>query len=433
MKRCLVYDPYLSTLGGGERYVYALAEALESSVEVHLAALEVPDPERLRALEFAVRPVAEIHPLEFPEASAAYDLAVYLTNSPPPPSYAAHSLLVVQFPFEGLSGETAVRAEQRHALERYACVVYSEFARDWLRRRWDSEATILHPPVDIGSGAPGKKGDLILGVGRFFSAEHSKRQDVLVSAFRSLQAHADFAGWRLVLAGGAADDEDGREFVAAVRSSAESLPVEIEENVSQDRLRDLYHEATFFWHATGFGRGPNEPERAEHFGMSTVEAMSYGAVPLVFADGGQLEVVTHDWGRLWHTPDELVQQTLELVRDRSEVQRLANSAVVASQSFARPIFVTKLKQLVESLWAREVQPQWSRRDAMWSRAELGFIRHLLGEANADVGRAQVQLEDYERQLQDTQARAQGQLEVYEAALKEARDHASVGDHEAGDG
>ena len=194
MKRCLVYDPYLATLGGGERYVYALAEALESTVEVDLAASEAPDPARLDALQFSVRPVTKMHPLEFPEASAAYDLAVYLTNSPPPPSYAAHSLLVVQFPFEEFSGEATVHDEQRHALERYACVVYSEFARDWLLRRWGREATILYPPVDIGTGAPENKGDLILGVGRFFSAEHSKRQDVLVSAFRELTEHPGVRG-----------------------------------------------------------------------------------------------------------------------------------------------------------------------------------------------------------------------------------------------
>ena len=121
MKRCLVYDPYLATLGGGERYVYALAEALESTLEVDLAASEAPDPARLDALQFSVRPVTKMHPLEFPEASAAYDLAVYLTNLPPPPSYAAHSLLVVQFPFEELSGESTIRAEQENAL-RALCV-----------------------------------------------------------------------------------------------------------------------------------------------------------------------------------------------------------------------------------------------------------------------------------------------------------------------
>ena len=165
--------------------------------------------------------------------------------------------------------------------------------------------------------------------------------------------------------------------------------------------------------------------------MSTVEAMSHGVVPLVFADGGQLEVVTDDWGRLWRTPEELVRQTVELVRQRSELRRLAHSAEQASHNFARPIFVTKLQQLIESLWAREVEPDWSRRDAMWSRVELGRLRHLLAEANADLGRAQVQLKDYERQLRDTQTRAQGQLEVYESALEEARERAESGEDEAG--
>lgn len=107
------------------------------------------------------------------------------------------------------------------------------------------------------------------------------------------------------------------------------------------------------------------------------------------------------------------------------MRRLAHIAELASHSFARPIFASKLQQLIESLWARETEPDWSRRDATWSRVEFGRLRHLLAEANADLGRAQVQIKDYERQLRDTQTRAQGQLEVYEAAMEEVRERVGV--------
>jgi hypothetical protein len=55
------------------------------------------------------------------------------------------------------------------------------------------------------------------------------------------------------------------------------------------------------WHATGYGFDAEQyPAKQEHFGMTTVEAMSAGAVPVVLNTGGQREIVTHgDDGFLW--------------------------------------------------------------------------------------------------------------------------------------
>lgn len=61
------------------------------------------------------------------------------------------------------------------------------------------------------------------------------------------------------------------------------LPIELEVNVSLERLQTIYKKAALFWHLCGLDE--THPERFEHFGMATVEAMQNGCIPLVFRGG----------------------------------------------------------------------------------------------------------------------------------------------------
>ena len=77
---------------------------------------------------------------------------------------------------------------------------------------------------------------------------------------------------------------------------------------------ELLATSSLFWHATGYGeQARRHPERLEHFGITTPEAMLCGAVPLVVPAGGQVEIVTDGVnGRHWRTVPELV----KLFRDK---------------------------------------------------------------------------------------------------------------------
>ena len=63
-------------------------------------------------------------------------------------------------------------------------------------------------------------------------------------------------------------------------------------------LKDILNEyklAKIYWHASGFGEDlETHPEKAEHFGITTVEAMINGLVPIVIDAGGQKEIVVQD-------------------------------------------------------------------------------------------------------------------------------------------
>ena len=88
-------------------------------------------------------------------------------------------------------------------------------------------------------------------------------------------------------------------------------------NATGAEVRDLYSRAALFWHATGLGEDEEtHPERLEHFGISTVEAMSAGAVPVVIGRAGQLELFEDGIaGYHWQTLDELVARTGQLMAD----------------------------------------------------------------------------------------------------------------------
>ena len=231
-------------------------------------------------------------------------------------------------------------------LESYDTVVaLSEYTLGWTRKWWGRGEAVLSPPVRMR--APGDKEQLIVAVGRFFDQKsgHSKQQLELVRAFRSLVEHG-LVGWRFMLVGGC--NSADREYSMAVRREARGLPVEVHLNAPGTFLDEQIAKATFLWHAAGLGADLDaHPDRAEHFGIAPIEAMSAGVVPLVFAAAGPTEVVQHGVSGLhFHSADELVAQTLELIANPSRRSELATAAVERANEYDGSHFEQRVRELV---------------------------------------------------------------------------------------
>jgi glycosyltransferase involved in cell wall biosynthesis len=85
----------------------------------------------------------------------------------------------------------------------------------------------------------------------------------------------------------------------------------------------------------------------EHFGISIVEAMSAGAVPVVLGVAGPAEVVVPGVsGRHFVGLSDLVAQTVELIGDPAELSRLSAGAVERAQYFGLDAFAERLDALV---------------------------------------------------------------------------------------
>lgn len=225
-------------------------------------------------------------------------------------------------------------------------VANSEFTRGWIRRWWNRDSTVLYPPVRLQT--PGPKDQIILGVGRFFApkAGHSKKQLEMVSAFRDLVASGSAEGWSLYLVGGCSEADQG--YLDEVRAAAVGLPVVFHVDAPGAELADLCGRASIFWHATGLGEDAEaDPNRMEHFGISIVEAMSAGAVPVVLGAAGPAEVVKPGVsGRHFVDLADLVSQTVGLIGDPAELSRLSAGAVERAQYFGLEAFAERLDALV---------------------------------------------------------------------------------------
>lgn len=342
MRTAIVYDPYLETLGGGERYALTLSAVLAERFEVTLAAPTLPSLKRWKAVGlYPTGPTVMVNDRQFTQRSADFNVAVVIANRLPPPTHAERSFVVVQFPFPGSLVRHPRRVLERHALlARYHAIAYSEFVRQWCVRRWQMTPTVIPPPIappraTVPPGFIGQsKQHTILAVGRFFAGGHNKRHDVLIDAFRRLSTRSDIIPARLVLAGVAHKDPASRGYIEQLKKQATGLNIEFFFDVSPPELDRLYREAILFWHATGYGRSLRHPERAEHFGMTTVEAMSYGLVPLVYDDGGPREVVITNCGVRWRSIDELVEGTTTFLRNPQHRTAIARNARQRSAHFS---------------------------------------------------------------------------------------------------
>ena len=227
----------------------------------------------------------------------------------------------------------------------------SEFSRKWMHEYWDKDGPILYPPVGVGEFAPGEKADIILCVGRFFGAGgHSKRHDALIDAFKQM-VDEGLQGWELHLAGNRGTRPVDAEYYAGLERAAAGAPIVLHPDLPFADLKNLYAKAAIYWHASGYGQDENkDPVKFEHFGITTVEAMAAGCVPVVINRGGQPELVTAGVdGLLWETIDELVDWTREIIADTDSRERLAEAAVESAGRFSEARFRDRLLELVASL------------------------------------------------------------------------------------
>jgi glycosyltransferase involved in cell wall biosynthesis len=120
--------------------------------------------------------------------------------------------------------------------------------------------------------------------------------------------------------------------------------VEVHVNAPGSVVEQLLGEASLYWHGSGLGEDPvRHPERFEHFGISVVEAMAAGAVPLVFAAAGPAEIVDDRRNGLhWTTLDQLADLTVELADDDDRRNELATAAVERAADFSAAAFAARL-------------------------------------------------------------------------------------------
>lgn len=228
-----------------------------------------------------------------------------------------------------------------------AVIAISDYTQEWIHRLWHRDAQLLHPPIETARFTPATERErLLVTVGRFFAPGHghAKRQLEMVRWFGQLHRSGQLAGWRLAVVGGCEPRQ--HPYLAQVEAAAEGLPVQIYPNAPRSQVKQLLETASIFWSATGFGEGDDRPWAAEHFGMTTVEAMAGGCVPVVIDKAGQKEIITTGVdGFRWTTPAELKRKTAQVAGDEVLRARLSAAAVARSATFSDEAFAARWREI----------------------------------------------------------------------------------------
>lgn len=241
-------------------------------------------------------------------------------------------------------------------LETYHKIItISEYSRKWIKRLWNKESTILYPPVDTDSFKAKKKEKIILSVGRFFPEHHNKKQLELTEIFKRLvNKHPEkMKGYTLYLAGGVSRSPDHLAYLNKVITAGRGYAVEVIPNIKWEKLIELFERSFIFWHASGMEEDEEaHPEKFEHFGITTVEAMAAGCIPVVINKGGQKEIITDGFnGFLFRSREELENITMGIIEGKVNTERIRKNAIKDCRKFSDIKFEENLISIIKEVTA----------------------------------------------------------------------------------
>lgn len=232
-------------------------------------------------------------------------------------------------------------------------ITISQYSKKWVKRLWDRQSTVLYPPVDIDSFKSGMKEKIILSVGRFFPEHHNKKQLEMAEIFKKMLERypVEMKDYTLYLVGGVDRRPDHLRYVEKIREVAKNYPIKVITNIKWPLLVELFAKSRIFWHASGMDEDEKvNPEKFEHFGITTVEAMAAGCIPAVINKGGQKEIINdgHN-GFLFESCEELENITIGIIRGEVDTKKIGKNAAQDCRRFSNLNFKKGLLTIIDDL------------------------------------------------------------------------------------
>jgi glycosyltransferase involved in cell wall biosynthesis len=356
-----LYDPYLDTLSGGEKYILTMAACLSKN---HETSILWDDPSILKKaydkLRIDLSRVKIEQNIFSPKISLykrlilskKYDYLIILSDGSIPITLAKKTILHFQFPVEWVKKgdiKTKIKLSKINSV-----ICNSIYTKKFIDKKFNINSTVLYPPTiteeNISKLEKEKqdKKNIILTVGRYSllpDGSSIKKQEKLLEIFKQM-VDDGLKNWQFYLILSYLPENE--KYISDLEAKAKNYPIKIIKNISYNELTKLYSQTKIYWHAAGFQENLEKyPERAEHFGITTVEAMAQKAVPVVINKGGQKEIVEDNInGFLWETEDELKQKTKRLMIDKKLREQMANLAVKKAKEFTTEKFCAQLHDVI---------------------------------------------------------------------------------------
>ena len=397
MKKVLVINPYLPTMGGGEKHMGYLCKFLEeyydNDVKIDILVhnynnIDINDDNYVGIDDLNSRFGLDlnntyIRKLDLEKANKRikqavnnkniienitkeYDLFINFMFSSKHIGKAKMNIYSCMFPpkpfYKEIQGNMLKKIAAKYFDFRFynsyqKFISNSYFTNHWLGEYWknSNKNTVIYPPVFskneiYGRYDESKKENIIISVGRFFVGAHSKKQLEMVQMF--LNNKEKFKDYEYHLVGAVSNSEEDIAYLNKIKElSCEADNIYIHENFPFNDLMKLYAKAKIFWHGTGYGENENlNPEKMEHFGITTVEAMSYGVVPIVINKGGQQETVKEEVnGYRWNDEEECIEKTLKVINNNEKRVSMANICIEEAENYSIDSFFEANRRLFNEL------------------------------------------------------------------------------------
>ncbi|MGA2968062.1 MAG: glycosyltransferase family 4 protein [Candidatus Levyibacteriota bacterium] len=353
-----VFDPYMDSLGGGEKYMLTAAWYLSQMHQVSVfwdqAGVLEKGAERFNLNLSKVKTVSNIFSSKTPLykrylQSKKFD-AIFFLSDGSLPLLGCKAYVHFQFPVEWVNPNSVFGNLKKSRIKKIICNSY--FTKAFIDKKFNADSEILYPPTYFRKDFPKvelkKKKNQILNIGRlstFPDGGLSKKQDFMIKAFKEI-IDSGVKSWKLTLVVSYLEKDKG--LLEDLKKQAAGYPIEILENITFKELTQVYSQAKIYWHASGFGEDlVIHPERAEHFGITTVEAMINGLVPVVINAGGQKEIVRDGIdGFLFDSEKELLEKTARLIKDSLLLTKMAKKARAKAEQFSTDRFCEKLDTIL---------------------------------------------------------------------------------------
>ena len=217
----------------------------------------------------------------------------------------------------------------------------SKFSKKAIRKYTGKNATVVYPPVDVENFALAAKSDarenLVISCGRY---SPEKNYEFILEVAEKLKDRPI----RFIIVG-ASSGKISREYyekLEKIRKAKKLKNVELLRDVDFSKLLALYGKAKIYLHAM----------RNEHFGISIVEAMAAGLVPIVHRSGGPWEDILKAQqgahGLSYSTADEAAQTIEDLMENEHARKEIVSRNMGYTYTFSSESYKKKILSIIEN-------------------------------------------------------------------------------------
>jgi len=208
-------------------------------------------------------------------------------------------------------------------LNKISILCNSNFTKKKIKKLWKQEAIVLYPPVNTEIFSPLQKEDKqVITVGRF---DPWKNHGVVLKIAKQLP---DF---KFIIAGVI---QDKNYYIKLLHNAGNLGNVSIYGNLPLNKLRFLLGQSKIYLHTA----------INETFGITVVEAIASGCIPVVHNSGGPAEIVGN-LGYKYSDIPECIRCLIKASKSSIDIEKLTNRA----KQYDQRMFKRKMREIIKEI------------------------------------------------------------------------------------